>query len=68
MEAIIVIFIQAGIIYWCTWIAQKKHRDAPLAAFWATLFGIFAVIAYYIMDDKETNKDSQQMINEEIKQ
>ena len=66
MEAIVVLFIQAGIIYWCTWLAQKKHRDAPLAAFWAALFGIFAVVVYYILGDKEpSDAPEKQMINEE---
>lgn len=66
MEAIVLLFIQAGIIYWCTWLAQKKHRDAPLASFWAALFGIFAVVVYYIMGDKESdNTTTKQIINEE---
>ncbi len=52
MEDIIFIFVYSGIVYWCTWIAQKNKRNVPLAAFWGALFGIFAVAVYYIMGTK----------------
>lgn len=52
MESLLAIIIYAAVIYWCTWVAQKNKRDVPLAAFWAALFGIFAVAAYYIMGTK----------------
>ncbi len=52
MEDLIFILIYAGIIYWGTWIADRNHRNVPLAAFWSALFGIFAVIVYYIIGEK----------------
>lgn len=49
---LLILFIQGGIIAWCTRIAQENNRNVPLAAFFATLFGIFAVIVYGVMGDK----------------
>ena len=35
--------------YWCYTIAEKKGRSKGLAIFMGLLFGIFAVIGYYII-------------------
>ena len=57
MEEILIILVTAGIVYWGAWVAQRNHRNVPLAAFWSTLFGIFAVAVYYIMGDKNGPRD-----------
>lgn len=57
MEELITILITAGMVYWGAWVAQRNHRNIPLAAFWTTLFGIFAIGVYYIMGDKYEIKD-----------
>lgn len=63
MEEIIAYCVLAGMTYWCAWVAQKNHRNVPLAALWGVLFGIFSVIVYYIMGDKNKNLD----IHKEVK-
>lgn len=64
METILCYFIFAGIVYWGAWVAQKNHRDVPLAAFWSALFGIFAVAVYYIMGDKNGPRDLHKEVKE----
>lgn len=64
MEELIAILVAPVMVYWGTWVAQRNHRDAPLAAFWSALFGIFAVGVYYIMGDKyESRNIHQDVIN-----
>lgn len=63
MQTILCYFIFAGIVYWGAWVAQKNSRNIPLAAFFSALFGIFAVIVYYIMGKKNENLD----IHKEVK-
>lgn len=64
MESIVAILIFASMVYWGAWVAQKNHRDVPLAAFWSALFGIFAVAVYYIMGDKNGPRDLHKEIKE----
>ena len=63
IEELITILVASGIVYWGAWVAQKNNRNVPLAAFWSVLFGIFAVIAYYIMGKKNESLD----IRKEVK-
>lgn len=63
IEELITILVASGIVYWGAWVAQKNNRNVPLAAFWSVLFGIFAVIAYYIMGKKNESLD----IHKEVK-
>lgn len=46
------LIVSALMIFWCAKIAEKEGRDIPLAALLGFLFGIFAVIGYYIAGDK----------------
>ena len=39
--------------YICFKMAEKRNRDTTLAAIIGALFGIFAVIGYWIAGDKE---------------
>lgn len=64
MEEIIAILIFAAMVYWGAWVAQKNHRDVPLAAFWSALFGIFAVAVYYIMGDKNGPRNLHKEVKE----
>lgn len=63
METILFALVFAAIVYWGTWVAEKNHRNVPLAAFWTTLFGIFSVIVYYIIGVK---KDEVQECSKKI--
>lgn len=44
---------------WCYNIAEKNGRSGGLAAVWGLLFGIFAVIVYYLLGKKQdtTNRE-----------
>lgn len=48
-ETIISIVIWAAFAYWCYRIAQRNGRSEGLAIFMGFLFGICAVIVYYII-------------------
>ncbi len=50
--------------YWCYSIAEKNGRDKILAAFLGILFGIFAVIGYYIIgkSPEKRKEEAEKMI------
>ena len=48
MESIISLLIWALMALWCKKIAENNHRDTTIAIILGILFGIFAVIGYYI--------------------
>ena len=64
MEFLLIILqlaISALIIYWGCKVAQDNERNVPIAAVLSFLFGIFAVIGYYIAGKKNdggTTKES----------
>lgn len=56
MEFLIIILqlaISAAIIYWGCKVAENNGRNIPIAAVLSFLFGIFAVIGYYIAGKKD---------------
>ena len=50
---IIIIAVFLGIIAWNVNLARKQGRNAVLAGCLAFFFGIFSVIFYYILGNKE---------------
>lgn len=44
--------IRVLLALWCKKIAEKNHRDEGIAVLLGILFGIFAVIGYYIAGEK----------------
>lgn len=50
---IIGLLVAIGCIYWCYSLAKKQGRNTVLGALLGFLFGIFAVIGYYIAGDKK---------------
>lgn len=61
METLIYTIIGIGMIVWCAYVAQRNNRNVLLSILWSGLFGIFAVIVYYIMGKKE---ETTNIINE----
>lgn len=45
--------ISSLIIYWGCKVAQDNRRNVPVAAVLCFLFGIFAVVGYYIAGEKD---------------
>lgn len=52
METLISLVIWVLLALWCKKIAEKNHRDEGIAVLLGILFGIFAVIGYYIAGEK----------------
>ena len=52
METLISLVIWVLLALWCKKIAEKNHRDEGIAVLLGFLFGIFAVIGYYIAGEK----------------
>lgn len=52
MEAIITLLIWVLMALWCKNIAEKNHRDTTIAVILGVLFGIFAVLGYYVAGEK----------------
>lgn len=50
---LIQLVISSLIIYWGCKVAQDNKRNVPVAAVLCFLFGIFAVIGYYIAGEKD---------------
>ena len=57
MESIISLLIWALMALWCKKIAENNHRDTTIAIILGILFGIFAVIGYYIAGEKKESAD-----------
>lgn len=57
MESIISLLIWALMALWCKKIAEDNHRDTTIAIILGILFGIFAVIGYYIAGEKKETTD-----------
>lgn len=55
MELFIQLIVIILMSVWCYNIADKNGRDTTLAAILGFLFGIFAVIGYYIAGKKTNN-------------
>lgn len=55
MEIILQLVVLALMAYWCYKVAEKNGRDTTLAVILGVLFGIFAVIGYYIAGKKTNN-------------
>lgn len=53
---IIVILVWLGCAYWCSQIAKQNGRNQLIATVAGLLFGVIAVILYYIAgEDKSKN-------------
>ena len=52
METFVSVLIGVLLALWCKKIAEKNHRDSSIAIIVGLLFGIFAVIGYYIAGEK----------------
>lgn len=53
METFIGLAIWVLLALWCKKIAKKNHRDEGIAVLLGFLFGILAVIGYYIAGEEE---------------
>ena len=51
--------ISSLIIYWGCKVAQDNKRNVPVAAVLCFLFGIFAVIGYYIAGEKNDTRGEE---------
>ena len=56
MEIILSVAIAGLMGYWCYTIAQKNGRSEVLAGFMGFLFGICAVLVYYILGKTDDTK------------
>lgn len=59
METLLVLIVWALMGFWCYKIAEKHNRNKGLAAVLGVLFGIFAVLGYYIAGDKKPDAVSK---------
>lgn len=62
MFEILCLVIVAGMMYWCYTIAKSNGRSKNFALLMGFLFGLWAVIIYYIIGK------SQNTLKEEIKE
>lgn len=53
MSTFLSLLIAALMGWWCFNIAKKNGRETTLAAILGFLFGIFAVLGYYIAGEKK---------------
>jgi len=58
METLLVLVVWALMGFWCYKIAEKRNRNKGLAAVLGVLFGIFAVLGYYIAGEKKVDNTS----------
>lgn len=65
MEILVILIqliVSSLIIYWGCRVAEDNGRNVPVAAVLCFLFGIFAIIGYYIAgskDDKSVESESR---------
>ncbi len=61
------IAIAVAMGYWCSLIAKKEERSPEWAWLWGLLFGILAVVGYYIAGDSKQKKELIRRLLEENK-
>ena len=60
MEAVIFyIIIRIAVGYWCSTIAKKNKRSEGLAWIMGLIFGLFAVVTYYLIGKTQATRDAE---------
>ncbi len=67
MDSLMSIYFAVISGYWCSLIAKKEGRSPEWAWLWGLLFGVIAVLGYYIAGNSKQKKLLEKQALEEYK-